>query len=216
MVSQSPLPITILIADDHEMTRRGIRDFLKLASDMQVIGEAQDGDEIKRLVAELRPKLLLLDFIMPHLDPVELERWVRENYPDTITLILSSHQREAYLASMIEAGAVGYLDKKLHAGELISAIRRAAYGHSLFTKEQIERARRWREEVTAKWESLSDREREILQKLTEGMENKAIANSLNITVNTVEKHLANIYKKLAVTSRAEAVHWWDEKDYGNP
>jgi DNA-binding CsgD family transcriptional regulator len=81
----------------------------------------------------------------------------------------------------------------------------------LFDKEQIERARRWREDVTAKWESLSDREREVLQLLTEGADNEALADSLGFTVNTVEKHLANIYKKLGVTSRSEAIHWWVEK-----
>lgn len=203
--------ITVLIADDHEMTRKGIRDFLEQAPDMQIVGEAQDGDEIKRLIAELHPQLLLLDYIMPKLSPSELERWVRENHPETITLVLTAHDRDAYLVGMIEAGAVGYLDKKLKAGELIASIRRAVRGEILFTKEQFERANRWREDVTTKWESLSDREREVLQLLTEGHENKAIAESLNITINTVEKHLANIYDKLGVTSRTEAVHWWDEK-----
>jgi DNA-binding NarL/FixJ family response regulator len=112
---------------------------------------------------------------------------------------------------MIDVGVSGYLDKKLRAGQLISAIRRAAYGESLFDKKQLKRARQWREDVTQKWESLSGREREVLQMLTEGLENKAIASSLNITINTVEKHLANIYRKLGVTTRSEAIHWWDEK-----
>lgn len=203
--------ITVLIADDHEMTRKGIRDFLEQASDMQVVGEARDGDEIKRMVAELRPQILLLDLIMPNLSPSQLEKWVRENHPETITLVLTAHDRDAYLADMMEAGAVGYLDKKLRAGDLISNIRRAVRGEILFTKEQFERANRWKEDVTSRWESLSDREREVLQLLTEGHENKAIAESLNITINTVEKHLANIYNKLGVTSRTEAVHWWMEK-----
>lgn len=204
--------ITVLIADDHEMTRIGIRDFLEQAPDMQIVGEAQNGDEIKRLVAKLRPDLLLLDFIMPRLNAPELEEWVRENYPETITLILSAHHRDAYLSSMMEAGAVGYLDKRLRAGELISAIRRAVRGEILFTKEQFAKARRWREEVTAKWESLSDREREVLQLLTEGGKNSTIANSLGIALNTVEKHLENIYKKLGVTSKVEALRWWLEKN----
>lgn len=202
--------ITVLIADDHEMTRRGIRDFIEQAPDIQVVGEARDGDEIKRLVAEFHPQILLLDLIMPNLSPAELEKWVRENHPETITLVLTAHDRDAYLAGMMEAGAAGYLDKKLRAGQLISAIRRAARGESIFTKEQFERVRCWREEITRKWESLSKRERQVLQLLTEGMQNKDIAEFLSITVNTVEKHLANIYKKLGVTSRSEAVHWWDE------
>ena len=203
--------ITVLIADDHEMTRKGIRGFLEQAQDMQIVGEAQDGDEIKRLVAKLRPQMLLLDLIMPKLSPAELEKWVRENYPETITLILTAHDRDAYLASMMEAGAAGYLDKKMRAGDLISSIRRAARGEFLFDKKQLERARRWREAVSGKWESLSKREREVLQMLTEGAENNAIAASLEITINTVEKHLANIYKKLGMTSRTEAILWWLEK-----
>ena len=203
--------ITVLIADDHEMTRKGIRGFLDQAPDMQIVGEARDGDEIKRLVAKLRPQMLLLDLIMPKLSPAELEKWARENYPETITLILTAHDRDAYLASMMEAGAAGYLDKKMRAGDLISSIRRAARGEFLFDKKQLERARRWREAVSGKWESLSKREREVLQMLTEGAENNAIAASLEITINTVEKHLKNIYRKLGVSSRSEAICWWLEK-----
>ena len=203
--------ITVLIADDHEMTRKGIRGFLEQAQDMQIVGEAQDGDEIKRLVAKLRPQMLLLDLIMPKLSPTKLEKWARENYPETITLILTAHDRDAYLASMMEAGAAGYLDKKMRAGDLISSIRRAARGEFLFDKKQLERARRWREAVSGKWESLSKREREVLQMLTEGAENNAIAASLEITINTVEKHLKNIYRKLGVSSRSEAICWWLEK-----
>jgi DNA-binding NarL/FixJ family response regulator len=203
--------ITILLGEDHPATLLGIRSVLDKVSDMKIIGEAQDGDEIKRLVAELHPQILLLDLIMPHLSPAEFEKWVRENYPDTITLVLTAHNRDAYLSSMMEAGAAGYLDKKLQAGQLISSIRRAAHGEVLFDKDQMERARRWRQEVTAKWESLSSREREVLHVLTEGFDNNAIAASLGITINTVEKHLANAYNKLGVSSRAEAIHWWIEK-----
>lgn len=203
--------ITVLLADDHFITREGIRSILSVAPDIQIVGEAQDGNQIKKLVAKLRPKILLLDLVMPDLSPVALERWVRTNYPETVTLVLTAHNRDAYLAGMLEAGAAGYLDKKLRSGQLISSIRHAARGEMLFDHDQIERARQWRETVTEKWESLSSRERAALQLLTEGADNKKIAISLNITVNTVEKHLANIYRKLGVTSRANAIHWWFEK-----
>jgi DNA-binding NarL/FixJ family response regulator len=205
-----PKTITVLIADDHEVTRKGIRSFLEQTSDIKVVGEAENGDQIKRLVAHLHPQILLLDLIMPNFSPAELEKWVRTNHPETITLVLTSHDRDAYLSNMIEAGVAGYLDKKLRAGQLISAIRRAALGEFIFEKEQLLRARRWREDVCRKWESLSDRERQVLQVLTEGAENRAIAAFLGITVNTVEKHLEKVYKKLGVTSRTEAVHWWVE------
>ncbi len=204
--------ITVLIADDHEVTRRGIRAFLEQTPDLQVVGEAEDGGGIMQLVASLRPQILLLDLIMPNLSPADLEKWVRANYPETITLVLTSHDRDAYLSNMLDAGVAGYLDKKLRAGQLIAAIRRAACGEFIFEKGQLERARHWREDVSVKWERLSERERQVLHLLTEGGENKTIAATLGITVKTVEKHLENIYRKLVVTSRAEAIHWWVEKN----
>jgi DNA-binding NarL/FixJ family response regulator len=153
----------------------------------------------------------VLDLKMPNLNPVEMERWVRENHPETATLVLTAHDKDAYLANMMEAGVAGYLDKKLQAGQLISSIRRAARGETFFDKEQLDRAHRWREEVRQRWESLTDREQEVLHWVTEGLDNKGIAERLSISVNTVEKHLGNIYAKLEVTSRTEAVHWWVEK-----
>jgi len=210
-MTQQKKIIRVLVADDHPSTVQGVRSILDKAPDLEIVGVATDGAQIKRMVAKLRPDILLLDLVMRDFSPVEFKRWVRENYPETITLILTAHDRDAYLAGMMEAGAAGYLDKKIRAGQLISSIRRAARGEILFDKEQIERARRWREDVSAKWESLSEREQEVLQLLTEGSDNKALADSLGVTVNTVEKHLANIYKKLGITSRAEAIHWWVEK-----
>lgn len=206
-----PKEITVLVADDHSLTLEGVRYMLEKAPDIKIVGEAQDGNEIKPMVAKLEPRILLLDLKMPNLDPVEMEKWVRENYPETLTLVLTAHDKDAFLVGMMEAGASGYLDKKLNAAQLIESIRRASKGEYLFDKEQIERAKRWREKVTAIWESLSKREREVLQLLTEGQDNKKIGLSLGVSVNTVEKHLKNIYEKLRVTSRTEAVRWWVDK-----
>lgn len=207
MSSQKKI-ITILIADDHPAWIEGVRGIIHKAPDMHVVGEVEDGDQIKQKVAELQPDVLLLDLVMPNHKPTELEKWVRENYPQIVTLVLTAHHRDAYLAGMIEAGVAGYFDKKMKANDLLTAIRHAARGEFLFDKEQMESARRWREDVGRKWDGLSSREREVLQLLTEGLENKVIAKSLEITLNTVEKHLDNIYKKLEVTSRSEAIHWW--------
>lgn len=206
-----PKEITVLVADDHSLTLEGVRSMLEKAPDIKIVGEAQDGNEIKPMVAKLEPRILLLDLKMPNLDPVEMEKWVRENYPETLTLVLTAHDKDAFLVGMMEAGASGYLDKKLNAAQLIESIRRASKGDYLFDKEQIERAKRWREKVTVIWESLSKREREVLQLLTEGKDNQKIALSLGVSVNTVEKHLKNIYEKLCVTSRTEAVRWWVDK-----
>ncbi|MBN2117785.1 MAG: response regulator transcription factor [Anaerolineales bacterium] len=203
--------ITVFVADDHPLALEGVRSILSRAPDIKIVGKAQDGNEIKPLVAKLRPRILLLDLRMPNLSPVELEKWVRENYPETITLVFTAHHRAAYLADMMDAGAAGYLDKTLEKGNLLDAIRRAARGEILYEKEQIEEAQRWREEVAIKWESLSDREREVLILLAGGCDNCTIATTLGISVNTVEKHLKNIYKRLGVSSRTEAVHWWAKK-----
>ena len=203
--------ISILLADDHLLARQGCRSILEKVPDMNIVGEAQDGDEVKHLVSKLKPQILLLDLKMPKLSPATLEEWVRINYPETATLILTGHDRDFYLSTMMDAGVAGYFDKKIRAGQLVSAIRRAARGEILFDKEQIERAHRWREETGNRWGSLSEREREVLQILTEGADNHVIAASLDITINTVEKHLTNIYKKIGVASRTGAALWWLEE-----
>lgn len=208
---KSPEEITVLVADEYPLALEGLHSIIEKALDIKIVGEAQDGNEIKPMVARLQPRILLLNLNMPNLDPVEMVRWVRENYPQTLTLVLTAHDEDAYLANMMDAGVEGYLNKKMRAGQLISSIRRAARGETFFDKEQIERANRWKEEVAAIWESLSKRERDVLQLLTEGKDNNGIAESLTISINTVEKHLKNIYGKLRVTSRTEAVRWWMEK-----
>ncbi len=145
--------ITVLIADDHPLARAGIRTLLNQAPDIRIIGEAEEGNEIKRKVAALRPTVLLLDLQMPNLSPAELEKWVRMNYPEIITLVLTGHDRREYLSrmmltNMMDAGVSGYLEKSLRSEQLIACIRRAARGDLLFTEDQIERARRWREDIS--------------------------------------------------------------------
>jgi DNA-binding NarL/FixJ family response regulator len=197
--------ISLLLADDHPVTRTGIRAILEEAPDIQVVGEAKDGTEAQELVAKLHPRILLLDLQMPGPRPVEIEKWVRVHCPDTTTLVLTGHDRDAYLADMIEAGTAGFITKGTSAENLVRAIRRAAQGEILFNGEQLGRARRWREAAGEKWESLTDREREVLQLLVQGLDNTAIADKLCVSVNTVRSHNKRIYSKLGVTDRAEAV-----------
>lgn len=209
-MSESSEPITIVIADDHPIARDGIRKTLAMAPDFKIIGEAEDGEQVITLVDQLHPQVLLLDLVMPKVTrPADIERWVREKYPDIVTLVLTAHDHDAYLADMMEAGVSGYFEKSVRSERLIAAIRRAARGELLFDENQLNRAREWRMNVKERWESLSEREREILRFLGEGMESKLIAKKLAIAPKTVEKHLISLYAKLGKHSRTEAALWWE-------
>lgn len=199
--------ISVLLADDHPVTRAGIRAILDEAHDIQVVGEAKDGTEAQELVAQLHPRILLLDLQMPGPRPVEIEKWVRVHCPDTTTLVLTGHDRDAYLVSMMETGAAGFISKGVPAENLVRAIRRAAQGEILFNGEQLARARRWREKVGGKWESLTEREQEVLRLLAQGLDNETISEALCVTTRTVESHITNILRKLGGSSRLEAVTW---------
>lgn len=207
MTTQPPRKISVLIVDDHSIFRAGVRAILEKTSDIFVIGEAGNGDEAEKLLDELRPNIILLDLKMPNFSPSAFEKWARKNYPETVTLVLTAHDRNAYLAGMMDAGASGYLDKESRAEQLIAAIRRAVYGETLFDEQQKMRARQWQEEVEKKWNGLSERERQILRFLANGANNKEISSKLSVSESTVEKHLEKIYQKLEVTSRAKAVLW---------
>lgn len=199
--------ITILIADDEPMARAGIRAVLEQADDFEIVGEAQDGFEVQELVAELSPAIALLDYRMPGPRASQLEAWIRENYPGTIGLVLTSHNLDGYLANTLEAGMAGFLLKNERAEQLIQAIRLAATGTTQFTDEQIARAQHWKRAVETRWDSLSNRERDVLKRLAVGEDNKTIAKSLSITLKTVEYHMTNVLKKLGLKSRDEAIIW---------
>ncbi|MCG2784716.1 MAG: response regulator transcription factor [Anaerolineae bacterium] len=199
--------ITILLVDDHPLARQGVRTALEQADDLEIVAEAQNGQEAIQLVASLQPDILLLDLKMPGIRAAEVEAWVREHHPATITLVLTAHDRDFYLSEMIEAGVAGYLDKNQRGEQLVEAIRRAAAGENLFTEQQLERALRWREGAGDKWQSLTGREHEVAQLLVQGLNDAALAKALNISLRTASHHVASLLKKLAVASRQEAVAW---------
>ena len=208
--------ITILIADDEQMARAGIRALLAQADDFEVIGEARDGFEVQELVPKLHPKILLLDYQMPGPGAYKLEKWVRENYPETTTLVLTAHNRDEYLVKVIDSGIVGFLLKSENAGQLIGAIRRAARGEILFDQAQIARAANWREEVSDKLKQLTPREHEMLGLLKKGLDNNAIAQTLDISVRTTMYHMTNLFRKLQVNNRQEAALWATKYLADNP
>ena len=206
-MSETERPIHVVIADDHPVTREGVRAALESAADIDVVGEAGDGVEAKKLVAELGPDILLLDLIMPGPRPADIERWVRHNHPETITLILTAHDRDYYLAETVKAGAVGFLTKEKAPQQLIAAIRQAAQGDVLLTPDQLARIQAWEEDVSARWQRLTKREREILGLMAEGKTTAEIAAALLITGNTVRTHVGNLLGKLEVDSREAALAW---------
>lgn len=206
-VEPSHRKIRILLADDHPVTRTGIRKILETADDMEVIGEVGSGFEVQEWVGRLLPDVLLLDLQMPGPRPSELERWVREHYPQVVTLVLTAHSRDSYLAAMIDAGAAGFLSKQDSAQALIASIRRAISGELLFSEEQYKRATLWRRQAGEKWDSLSERQQSVIRLLAQGKQNGQIAEALGVTPKTVAYHLTEIMKRLEVGSRTEVLAW---------
>ncbi len=210
-MSEAAETIRVLLADDHPALRQGLRTFLEHAPDIQVVGEAEDGWEVQAAVARLRPDVLVLDLVMPGPRPADLERWVRTHYPETVTLVLTAHDRDHYLAQVIEAGAAGFFDKGTPQHQLLDAIRAAAQGSTLLTGEQLSRAARWRATTGERWKRLTERERQVLALLARGYSTRQLATTLGIGERTVETHIGNILSKLALASRAEAVAWvWEQ------
>ncbi len=207
---ETPKMIRVLIADDHPVTRQGIRAILEEAPDIEVVGEAKDGIEAKQMVVELSPDILLLDLVMPGLPVYEIEAWVRDNCPATVTLILTGHDRDYYLTKALEAGVAGvagFLIKEEAPQRLVEAVRCAAQGEVLISGKQFSRARSWYAETLKPWKSLTERERQVLKLVAEGLANKQIAQVLTISERTVENHIHNLLSKLGVTSRSQAIAW---------
>ncbi|MBI5953671.1 MAG: response regulator transcription factor [Chloroflexi bacterium] len=199
--------ITIVIADDHPIARAGIRNLLSSDPDLVIVGEAENGIEAQELVAKLRPNILLLDLEMPGPRPADVERHVRTNYPETITLVLTAHDRDVYLADMIAAGVSGYFSKSVRGETLIKAIHRTVDGENLITDAQKDRVKRWQESRNNKQVKLTEREREILALMSRGLNNSAISKELDIAYQTVIFHISNIRKRLGGISRQQAIMW---------
>lgn len=199
--------ITILLADDDPIARAGLRSILSQAEDIEVIGEVHDRFEIQKSVIKLHPRILLLDLKMFGPRPAELGKWVQENHPYTNMLVLTVQDHDAYLAAMMDSGVAGYLSGGVSADQLLDAIRSVAHGKTIFDSSQISRATHWQREVVEKLNKLTLQEKNILELLANGLDNKSIASSLNISSKTVAYHITHLLSKLDVNSRQGATIW---------
>jgi two-component system response regulator NreC len=198
----------IVIAEDHTILREGLCTLLSSQEDLQVVGEAGDGREAIRLVENLTPDLILTDLSMPKMNGVEAIREIRKRIPQTKILALTVHKTEEFILEVLQAGADGYIPKDASSNELMMAIRSVLMGKRYLcpsvSKVVIEgylESRRTTK-VSTPWDTLTKREREILKLIAEGHKNKEVADYLYISVKTVEKHRANLMKKLDLHSAA--------------
>lgn len=200
--------IRILIADDHPVVREGILSMLNREHDFHVIGEAKDGVEAVNKAKELKPDVVLMDLQMPELDGVESIRQIRSENPDIKFIVLTTYSDDEYIFKGIEAGARAYLLKDAPMEELFKAIRAVHRGESLIQPVVASRVLDRFAELSRQapsGEVLSEREMEVLQLMAKGAANKEIAAKLDITESTVKTHITNIFQKLDVTDRTEAV-----------
>ena len=203
--------INILLAEDHIVVREGTRELIQRESDMEVIGEASDGEEAVELANKLQPNVVIMDISMPKLNGIEATKQIKALHTDTAVLILTAYDNDQYIFALLEAGAAGYLLKNVRGRELIHAIRAVHDGESVLHPAvarriigQLVYPAPNHTEVQST-EPLSEREIEVLKLAASGISNKEIAEQLFLSPRTVQAHLGNIFNKLGVASRTEAV-----------
>jgi two-component system, NarL family, response regulator NreC len=205
------MSLRILLADDHTLVRQGLRKLLEERPEWEVIAEAGDGRGAVRLAEQFKPDICILDVAMPLLNGIEATRQIARRVPTTRILVLSMYSDEAYVAQILQAGAAGYILKDSADVDLIQAVSEVARGKSFFSPPIArvmldDYVRQLAEKgIADRYDSLSDREREVFQLIAEGKVNKEIATLLSISPSTVETHRARIMEKLDLHSAAEIV-----------
>lgn len=196
--------IRVMLVDDHAVVRSGLGAFLSVIPDLQLVGEAENGDEAVVRCGLLKPDVILMDLMMPGTDGVAATRLIREKYPNVHVLALTSFQEDGLVQGAMQAGATGYLMKNVSARELANAIRSAHAGRMTLSPEAAE-ALVHANAQAKETEGLTEREHEVLKLMVDGLNNAQIAENLVVSLSTVKYHISNILMKLGVENRVAAV-----------
>ena len=203
--------ITVLLAEDHAVVREGLQELIGREADLEVVGEAENGMQAVEMAAALRPDVVLMDIDMPVLNGIEATRQIKSRHPATAVLVLSAYDDDQYVFAVLDAGAAGYLLKNVRGAQLVEAIHSVHSGesvlHPVVARKVVTRflSARSGQSDSSEIEALTERELETLRLAACGMSNREIADKLVLSGRTVQSHLANIFDKLSVGSRTEAV-----------
>lgn len=201
----SEVPIRVMIVDDHAMVRAGLATFLEINDHLQLVAEASNGQEAIALCKQLRPDVVLMDLVMPDISGVEATQAIRRCCPETRVIVLTSFQEGEMVQDALQAGAISYLLKNVSMQELTSAIQAAHSGRATLAQEAVQALVQKTERPPVARFELTPREYEVLELMVEGLNNPDISERLCISIGTTRTHVSNIFSKLEVTNRAEAI-----------
>ena len=198
-------PIRVMLVDDHTMVRKGLATFLKIFDELLLVGEAENGGAAIKLCNEVKPDVILMDMVMPIMDGAAATRVIRQQFPQVQVIALTSFKEGELIKNALEAGAIGYLLKDVSADDLVRAIHAAHSGRATLSPEAAQILVETTNLPPVPGGDLTEREREVLVLMIEGLNNTQIAGRLTVSPSTIKSHVSNILSKLGVASRTEAV-----------